>query len=91
MQAVHGGASPLLHYYRDGAGVEVDLVVEHGVPPGQLGLVEIKAGQTFHADWLVPMKRIESWVRARIARRMLVYGGHESFRREGVEVVGLGA
>jgi uncharacterized protein len=89
-QAVHNGIVPALHYYRDSAGTEVDLVVEHGVPPGQLGLVEIKAGQTFHADFLLPMKRIEQWVKAPIARRMLVYGGAGEYVRDGVDVVGLG-
>ncbi|MBE7419292.1 MAG: ATP-binding protein [Ideonella sp.] len=89
-QAVHSGLTPALHYYRDSAGVEVDLVVEHGVPPGQLGLVEIKAGQTFRPEWLAPLRRLEQWVEVPVARRMLVYGGNERYVREGVEVVGLG-
>lgn len=82
--------TPALHYYRDSAGTEVDLVVEHGVPPGHLGLVEIKAGQTFHPDFLVPMRRVEQWDRVPIARRMLVFAGAGQYVRGGVEVVGLG-
>ena len=88
--AVHNGLTPALHYYRDSAGTEVDLVVEHGVPPGHLGLVEVKAGQTFHPDFLVPMRRLEQWVKAPIARRMLVFAGEGQHVRDGVEVVGLG-
>ncbi|HEY6355431.1 MAG TPA: ATP-binding protein, partial [Burkholderiaceae bacterium] len=88
--AVHNGLTPALHYYRDSAGTEVDLVVEQGVPPGHLGLVEIKAGQTFHPDFLVPMRRLELWVKAPVARRMLVFAGEGQYVRDGVEVVGLG-
>jgi uncharacterized protein len=81
-----------LNYFRDHAGLEVDLVVEQGVPPGQLGLVEIKSGQTAHGDFLKPMQRVAALLGdERIARRMLVYGGDEVYRREGVEVVGLQA
>ena len=46
--ALHHGRAPALHYYRDSAGLEVDQVVEDGMPAGHMGLVEVKAGQTFH-------------------------------------------
>ena len=88
--ALHHGSAPQLHYFRDSTGVEVDLVVEQGLPPGQLGLVEVKAGQTFHADFIVPMKRVESWLKQPVARRMVIYAGAGGFVRDGVEVVGLG-
>jgi uncharacterized protein len=89
--ALHHGQVPALHYYRDSAGVEVDLVVEHGMPPGKLGLVEIKSGQTFHREFMQPMHKLDSWLDGRVKRRMLVYGGNESYVREGVEVAGLQA
>ncbi len=88
--AVHHGSTPQLHYFRDSGGIEVDLVVEQGVPPGQLGLVEVKAGQTFHPEFVAPMMRIEPWLKRQVARRMLVYAGTGGFVRDGVEVVGLG-
>ena len=37
--ALHHGRAPALHYYRDSAGLEVDLVVEDGMPAGHMGLV----------------------------------------------------
>jgi predicted AAA+ superfamily ATPase len=89
--ALHHGMPPTLHFFRDSAGLEVDLLVEYGLPPGQVGLVEIKAGQTFQADWLQPMRRLSDLLGPRIARRMVVYGGADSYVREGVQVVGLGA
>ncbi len=42
------GSPAALHYHRDSSGLEVDLLVEYGVPPGHVGLVEIKSGQTYH-------------------------------------------
>jgi uncharacterized protein len=85
------GRTPQLHFYRDAAGLEVDLVVEDGMPPGQIGLVEIKAGQTFHADFLRGIHRVEQAVGVPVHKRMLVYGGLTSYVRAGVHVVGLAA
>ncbi len=95
--ALHHGQPVALHYYRDSSGLEVDLVVEQGMAPGKLGLVEIKSGQTMHGSFLAPMHRLSQVLHAaptapyRVGRRMLVYGGHENHIREGVEVVGLQA
>jgi uncharacterized protein len=84
--ALHHGQVPALHYYRDSAGTEVDLVVEQGLPPGGLGLVEIKAGQTFHPEFLRSMRNVAAWLGPKVQRQMLVYGGRESYVREGIEV-----
>lgn len=90
--ALNRGEPVALHYFRDQAGFEVDLVVEQGVPPGQVGLVEVKSGQTAHADFLKPIQRLTTLLgENRVARRMLVFGGDEDYQREGVEVVGLQA
>ncbi len=87
--ALHHGRTPALHYYRDSAGVEVDLVVEDGMPPGHVGLVEVKSGQTFHGEFLQAMHRVEAAIKRPVARRMLVFGGQGRYRRDGVEVLGL--
>jgi hypothetical protein len=89
--ALNQGLAPALRFYRDSAGLEVDLLVEYGVSSGQVGLVEIKAGRTCHADWLQPMERLAGILGPQAGRRMVVYGGAESYVREGVQVVGLGA
>ena len=95
--ALHQGRPVALHYYRDSSGLEVDLVVEQGMQPGQLGLVEIKSGLTVHSSLFGPLHRLSHWLndaqaaRHPVARQMLVYGGQENHVREGVEVVGLQA
>ena len=90
--ALHRGERPDLHFFRDSNGLEVDLVVGNGLPPGQWGLVEIKSGQTLQPGWLKPMERVaQAMGPQRIGRRMLVYGGPEHQIRQGVEVVGFSA
>ena len=89
--ALHHGEPARLHYYRDSAGLEVDLLVENGLPPGRLGLVEVKSGQTFQSEHLQPMRRVAALLGDRVGRQMLVNGGDQVWLREGVEVVGLQA
>ncbi len=90
-QALHHGQVPRLHFYRDSAGTEVDLVVEHGMPEGTLGLVEVKSGQTFHPDMLRPMQAVSKLLGSRVQRRMLVLGSTEQWQYQDTEVVGIGA
>lgn len=87
--ALNQGFTPDLHFYRDSNGVEVDLVVGYGLPPGQLGLVEIKSGQTVQPQWLAPINRVADLMGARVARRMLVHGGAQAGTWSGVELAGL--
>ena len=87
--AANRGEPVALHHFRDGAGLEVDLVVEQGLAPGKLGLVEVKSGQTVHGDALRALHRVAALLGDRVARQMLVYGGNEDFVREGVEVAGI--
>lgn len=90
--ALHRGERPDLHFFRDSNGLEVDLLVGNGLPPGQLGLVEIKSGQTVSSTWFKPMERVALALgTSRVGRRMLVYGGSEHQTRQGVEVVGFSA
>ena len=83
------GAAPGLHFFRDSNGLEVDLLVPYGVPPGQLGLVEIKSGQTMHQEWIARLNRVAAVLGTRVARRMLVYGGDMRGEWSGVELAGL--
>ena len=85
------GERARLHFWRDSNGQEVDLIVENGLAPGQLGLVEIKSSQTYHADFAKGLRQVSKVLGDRVARQMVVYGGAEHYVREGVEVVGIQA
>jgi predicted AAA+ superfamily ATPase len=86
------GEAPDLHFFRDSNGREVDLVVGQGMPTGQLGLVEIKAGMTVQQSWFRPIDDVCAALGPdRIGRRMLIHGGGDCLVRRGVEVVGLAA
>lgn len=90
-QALHHGEKARLHFWRDSNGVEVDLLVENGLAPGALGLVEIKAGQTFQPDYFKPLRAVATLLGPSVQRQMLVYGGDAAYLREGIEVAGLQA
>ncbi|WP_374605668.1 ATP-binding protein [Niveibacterium sp.] len=89
--ALNQGQVPTLHYYRDSGGLEVDLMVEYGLGPGQMGLVEVKSGQTYNADFAKSVKQLAGLLGDRVVRSMVVYGGNEHYTRDGVEVVGISA
>ena len=88
--ALNQGFAPGLHFYRDSNGVEVDLLVSYGLAPGQLGLVEIKSGQTVQPSWLSTLGKVAAVLGSPVARRMLVHGGGQNTIWNGVEVVGIG-
>ena len=78
----HGGAEPQLAFWRDHRGNEVDLVVQAGARPVP---VEIKSGATIATSFF---KGLNYW--AKVApdahAGILVHGGEESYRRQGVDV-----
>ncbi|MFT3817106.1 MAG: ATP-binding protein [Rubrivivax sp.] len=87
--ALHQGQPVALHFFRDAQGLEADLVVEQGMLPGQIGLVEIKSGRTVHAQALEGLARVADLLGPRVQRRMLVHDGDEVQQRSAAEVVGL--
>jgi uncharacterized protein len=89
--AANRGEPAALWFFRDSAGTEADLVTEQGMPPGQMGLVEIKSGQTVVGDALASLHKVGTLLGERVTRRMLVYGGDEHYMRDGIEVAGIGA
>jgi hypothetical protein len=71
-----------LYFWRD-KGHEADLLFEVGA---HLQAVEIKSGATFVSDWLTAIGKWRS-LAGDIARPpWIVYGGAESYRREGAKV-----
>lgn len=76
----HRGLTPVLHFYRDRRGHEVDLIIDGA--GGALMAVEIKAGRTVASD---AFGGLETFARLAplppIGRRVVIYGGETTERR----------
>ena len=70
------GEVPELHFWRDAAGHEVDLLVERA---GGLRALETKSGRTIAADWLDGLEHFARLSGA--AQGMLIYGGDQTQQR----------
>lgn len=86
---IHRGLQPDLAHYREGAGREVDLVVERGLDPI---VVEIKSSVTPPLDAARALQpAVETLEKASIASRSVtkrvVYAGSERFTVQGTEFV----
>jgi predicted AAA+ superfamily ATPase len=77
------GLASNLYFWRNSTGEEVDLVLEVGE---QLQPVEIKSGQTFHADFLTGLQKWGRYAGTTSLPPRLVYGGDTSMLRSGVSV-----
>lgn len=75
------GEAPELHFWRDAAGHEVDLLVERA---GGLRALEIKSGRTIAADWLDGLEHFARVSGA--AEGMLIYGGDQTQERSSATI-----
>ena len=80
---LHAGREPDLYFWRDSAGHEIDLLIEHGQ---ELVPVEIKSGQTVVSDFFAGIRFWRKLVDDERAPAALVYAGNRSFRRQRVTV-----
>jgi hypothetical protein len=71
-----------LHFWRDSAGHEIDLVISNG---DALHPVEIKAGETVAGDWFAPVERFMGLSGA--TRGTIVHGGQRAQSRAGIDVL----
>lgn len=83
-RALNAGRRPNLHFWRDNIGTEVDLLVEEG---GLLFPAEIKSGATMQIEFLRSLHKWVAYAGARAGGPALVYGGDESFERQGVQII----
>lgn len=80
----HRGLADNLHFFRDHAGHEVDLVTEHG---DGLDLIEVKSSRTVHGEFFKGLDDFESKVR-KPRRRFLIHGGDDlPHQRHGTRVL----
>ena len=73
-----------LHFWRDHQGMEVDVVFES---PEGLEAVEIKSGSTFASDWPDTLRRWQRLDGQHGPASSIIYGGDDSYERQGMRVV----
>lgn len=81
----HRGESNCLHFYRDHAGLEIDLVLAEG---NRYLATEIKSGATLAVDFFKALDRLPDQLPSgsRIRSR-LVFGGERASQRDRIEIV----
>ncbi|NTW57478.1 MAG: DUF4143 domain-containing protein, partial [Chlorobiaceae bacterium] len=82
---MNGGMNSNLYYYRDSAGLEIDLLLETG---NSIRLAEIKSSATVNSELFRTLKKASGIIGERVKERCLVYGGNEKQVRSGFEVIG---
>ncbi len=80
----HSSSSVVPHYWRDQAGVEVDLLLDAGETFTPL---EFKAGQTLASDWLVPMNKYLAYAKGKAVDPTLIYAGTIAHQRGDVKII----
>jgi uncharacterized protein len=78
------GQPPDLYFWRDSAGLEVDLL---RMTDGQLHPIEIKSGQTLAKDFFDGLHRWTRLAGQTIPNPWLVYGGDQEFQRDAIEII----
>jgi uncharacterized protein len=79
------GERPQIAFWRDSNGNEVDLLVEVGQ---QLVPVEIKSGKTLVRDSYAGLEKWRTLAGEQCGEPILVYGGSDSYRHQGIRVLG---
>ena len=72
----HTGRRPHMYFWRDNAGTEVDLVVEHGP---DVAAVEIKSGATLNQEFTRSLRKFQSYSGIARQRCHLIYGGEVEY------------
>ena len=81
---LHCGLPADLHFWRDSAGLEVDLLREQN---GLLHPIEIKSGQTIASDFFDGLRRWGILSGDSASEAWLVYGGDKALRRGTMDVI----
>ena len=84
-QRLNAGQPRDLYFWRDSAGNEVDVLIESAQG---LQAIEIKSGSTFASDWSHSLKKWNKFAGDESIQPGLIYGGKESYARDGLQVWG---
>jgi predicted AAA+ superfamily ATPase len=83
--AFNRGQPADFYFWRDSGGHEVDLLFERRQ---KLQAIEIKSGSTFVSDWLKAARQWQSLAGETALPAKVIYGGADTYVREGVGVSG---
>jgi uncharacterized protein len=78
------GREPRGYFWRDNVGHEVDYLQEEAT---RLDAWEFKSGKTYTPEWADGLKYWAQLAGKRAGKLHIVYGGDESFARQGIEIV----
>ena len=84
-QRLNAGRPCDLFFWRDSSGNEVDVLIESAQG---LQALEIKSGSTFASDWTNSLSKWQKFASNESLQPSLVFGGTESYAREGLHVWG---
>jgi hypothetical protein len=79
----NAGLRSNLYFWRDNIGTEVDALVED---PRGLFPIEIKSGRTYQDEFIRSLRLFCNYAGAKVFGAGLVYGGDDSYSRQGVTV-----
>ena len=79
----HRGTQPDLYFWRDSAGHEIDLVIDHGT---LMTAVEVKSAETIASDFFKGLRYWRTLPDQGKAPAALVYGGSDSYLRGGFAI-----
>ena len=79
------GQNADLYFWRDSVGNEIDLLLD---TPQGLQAIEIKSGSTFASDWIKGFKVWKRNTQVNTLIPRIIYGGTDSYDREGHQVMG---
>jgi predicted AAA+ superfamily ATPase len=81
--AYNKAETPALYFWRDRSGNEIDFLIDGGA--GLLP-IEAKSGKTVATDWFDGLKKWSAFAGDRARQGALLYGGEETYSREGIAV-----
>jgi uncharacterized protein len=81
--AYNSAETPSLYFWRDRSGNEIDFLIDQG---SALLPIEAKSGKTVASDWFAGLKNWLAFAGDRTKHGELLYGGDDSYSREGITV-----
>ena len=79
------GERPLMYFWRDSNGNEIDVIVERGT---SLMPIEIKSGKTVTREAFAGLNKWRDLAGDAVTESTLIYGGNDEYRQNAIRVIG---